>query len=105
LFILIYYGRFEVLRITTQRSRSTFVVERALADHSLQHQLDVHARYNKSDLQRCYNFLSEGKLGNPAKFKECVEIPLNIAGAAAAGNGDRAQTAFYSGSTYRLIRT
>ncbi len=59
--------RSEILRITTKKSGCTFILQRILADPSLLHQLDG-LSYLTAILR---------------KFKVCVEIPLNISGAAA----------------------
>ena len=77
-------GRSKVLRITTQKGRSALVLQRVLAYLSHLHQfhdffLYVHARNNASNWKRY--ICPQGH--SVKKLKECVEIPLNIAGAAA----------------------
>ena len=47
--IFIFLFRSKILRITAKKCGCSFVLQRILADPSLLHQFDVHARYHASD--------------------------------------------------------
>ncbi len=76
-------GRSKVLRITTQKGRSALVLQRVLAYLSHLHQF--HDFFLCTCSKQCIKLKAVYLSSRPfcEKLKECVEIPLNIAGAAA----------------------